>query len=337
MPLGTLDRSPPPFFKQGPSSLTQLVFLSALALFLMAADTRFGMTGPLRSAVSTALLPVQQLMHLPVQAWERGLAHWSTVDEVRAREREAESALVMQAERAARLSRLEAENEALRQLLALRPMLPQRHLAAEVLHQAADAFSRKVVIDRGALHGVLPGSPAVDAQGVIGQVTRVHPLTAEITLLTDRDAALPVLNTRTGLRAAAFGDPASAGSGGGLELRFMPGNGDLEPGDRLETSGIDGIYPPGLPVATIRTVERRTGATFAKVVLQPVARPDRVRLLLVLEPLNAERARQAEAAAALPPGAPVASRPAAAAASAASAASRPAGLRPPSRAAGGAP
>lgn len=300
MPYGTLDRSPQPFFKQGPSSLAQLAFLIALAVFLMAADSRFGMTGPLRSAVATVLLPVQQMMRWPVQAWERAGAHWTTVDEVRAREREAEAALTVQAEREARLSRLEAENSVLRQLLALRPMLPPRHQAAEVLHQAADAFSRKVVIDRGAFHGVQPGSPALDPDGVVGQVTRVHPLTAEITLLNDRDAAVPVLNVRTGLRTPAFGDPDSAGGGGGLTLRFMPSNADLQPGDRFETSGIDGIYPPGLPVAVLRTVERPPGSAFAKVILEPVSRPDRLRLLLVLEPLQAGPARAASAPASAP-------------------------------------
>ena len=66
MPLGTLDRTPPPFFRQGPSALSKLVFFSALALFLMVADTRFKITQPLRAAVATVLYPVQWLLMQPV-------------------------------------------------------------------------------------------------------------------------------------------------------------------------------------------------------------------------------------------------------------------------------
>ena len=78
-------------------------------------------------------------------------------------------------------------------------------MAAEVLYDAPDPFSRKVVIDRGATHGVVIASPVINEAGVLGQVTRVYPLSAEVTLLTDKDAAIPVLNTRTQLRSAAFG------------------------------------------------------------------------------------------------------------------------------------
>jgi rod shape-determining protein MreC len=125
---------------------------------------------------------------------------------------------------------------------------------------------------------VRPGSPIADEDGVIGQVTRVHPLVAEVTLLTDRDQAVPVQVVRNGLRAVAFGGGAS----GTLELRFMAANADIQTNDRLVTSGIDGTYPPGLPVASVLRIERDAENAFARVVCRPAAGVDRGRFVLVL-------------------------------------------------------
>ena len=124
--------------------------------------------------------------------------------------------------------------------------------AAEVLYEASDPFSRKIFIDRGASNGVVPGAPVIDEAGVLGQVTRVYPLSSEVTLLIDKEAAIPVLNTRTHQRSAAFGADGNA-----LELRFMAGNADVKVGDVLQTSGVDGIYPPGLDVAKVVKVDPR--------------------------------------------------------------------------------
>jgi len=147
-----------------------------------------------------------------------------------------------------------------------------------VLYVGRDPYTRKLNIDRGAAQGVRPGSPIADEDGVIGQVTRVHPLVAEVTLLTDRDQAVPVQVVRNGLRAVAFG----AGASGMLELRFMSAVADIQNGDRLVTSGIDGTYPAGLPVASVVRIERDAEETFARAVCQPVAGIERGRYVLVL-------------------------------------------------------
>jgi len=130
--------------------------------------------------------------------------------------------------------------------------------------------------------GVQPGSPVIDARGVLGQVTQVLPFTSEVTLVIDRDLSIPVQNTRTGVRSVAFGD-ASA-HGGGLELRFMAANADLQEGDLLSTSGVDGIYPAGLPVAKIERIERRADSAFARIYCLPLAHVTAARYVLVLEP-----------------------------------------------------
>jgi rod shape-determining protein MreC len=151
-----------------------------------------------------------------------------------------------------------------------------------VLFEAADPFSRRVVVDIGGNRGVKLGSPVINEAGVIGQVTRVYPLSAEVTLLTDKDAAIPVLNARSRQRGIAFGSPAA----GGLEMRFMAGSADILEGDALVTSGLDGIYPAGLPVARVRRVDRRAESGFARIELDPVSPLDDVRHVLLLDPIS---------------------------------------------------
>ena len=280
-PLGTLDRSPPPFFRQGPSALTKLTFCSALAIFLMVADTRFKLTHPLRTMVATVLHPVERVLRVPVDAWNAVGDYTMGLQNAISSEAQARAALARQAERAARVEQLEYENNRLRALLGLRSALAVRSQPAEVLYEASDPFSRKVVIDRGTTQGVALASPVINEAGVLGQVTRVYPLSSEVTLLTDKDAAIPVLNTRNQLRSAAFGT-----AGAGMELRFMAGNADVQVGDLLHTSGVDGVYPPGLPVAKVLSVDRKVDTGFARVLLAPAASPDGVRHVLVLEPLS---------------------------------------------------
>lgn len=296
MPLGTLDRTPPPFFRQGPSARTKLVLFSALALFLMAADTRFTLTQPLRSAMATALLPVVQVLRLPALAWEAGGGYVAGLQAAQAGANAMQARLAQQAERSSRADHLAAENTRLRALLELRPAVTVRSQAAEILYEAPDPYSRKVFLDRGARQGILAGSPVINEAGVLGQVTRVYPLSSEVTLLVDKDAAIPVLNARTEHRSAAFG----SGAGNTMELRFMAGNDDVQVGDALTTSGVDGVYPPGLQVARVTAVDRRGDSGFARIALSPAAQPDGVRHVLVLEPLNLQQPSPAAEAASAP-------------------------------------
>ncbi len=286
MTLGTIDRTPPPFFRQGPSALTKLAFFSALALFLMVADTRFHITQPLRAVVATALHFPQRWLLLPVQALVGGKDYIAGLDRALTAEEAARGDLMRQAERAMRVEQLQTENTRLRALLELRPALKVRSLAAQVLYDAPDPYSRKVIIDQGSAQGVLIASPVINEAGVLGQVTRVYPLSSEVTLLTDRDAAIPVLNTRTQARSAAFG--GGAAHAGALELRFVAGDADVQVGDLLSTSGVDGIYPQGLPVARVASVDRKLESGFARILLAPVALTDSVRHVLVLEPTGAQ-------------------------------------------------
>ena len=284
MSIGTIDRTPPPFFRQGLSALTKLILCSALALFLMVADNRFTLTRQLRAVLATALYYPHRTLLMPVEALHDGAAYLMGLQRALTNEEAARRELVRQAERASRVEQLLQENTRLRALLELRSGLTVHSRTAQVLYEASDPYSRKVIIDLGASNGVELASPVINEAGVLGQVTRVFALSSEVTLLIDKNAAIPVLNSRTQARGAAFGSDSVVG--GVMEMRFMAGNADVQVGDALTTSGVDGIYPPGLPVAKVASVDRKVDSGFARIVLAPIAQPDGVRHVLVLEPVG---------------------------------------------------
>lgn len=284
MPLGTLDRDPPPFFRQGPSALSKLAVCSALALLLMVADARFKVMQPVRVALAAALYPVQWLALQPVELGGRVVNYFSTLATAETAQEEARRKLSMQSQRANQVEELELENQRLRKLLDLTPRLTATFHAAQVIYDAADPYTRKVIIDKGLAHQMAVGSPVLDETGVIGQITRVYPLVSEVTLVTDRDHAIPVLNARTGARGVAFGDTSSHADA--LELRYMAANADVAVGDLLTTSGVDGVYPPGLPVARVEKVERRVDAVFARIYCVPLGLVSGAEHVVVLDPLS---------------------------------------------------
>ena len=299
MPLGTLERSAPPFFKQGPSALSRLAVFSALALFLMVADARFHITDPLRKVVATVLYPVQWLMLKPVEFASQGSGYFQSLQTAQQDLDTARKKMTEMGQRANQAEQLALENGRLRKLMELRDRLQTPAQAAEVIYDTADPYTRRVVLDRGQMGGVELGAPVMDEAGVLGQVTRVFPLVSEVTLLVDRDQAIPVLNIRTGVRGVAYGDPV-AGHGGGMELRFMPANADIREDDLLTTSGVDGLYPPGLPVARVVRVERRADSAFARIYCIPLAQVQGARHVVVLKPLADNELARPEPAPAVP-------------------------------------
>ena len=282
MALASLGRDPPPFFRQGPSALSRLVVFSALALLLMVADARFQMVQPLRASIATALYPLQWLVLQPLllsqQASERMDGMFSNETALQ----QLRTQLAEQRQRAQQTEQRVLENQRLRGILNLQERQWPGTLAAQVVYDAADPYTRKVVLDKGERQGVHLASPVIDELGVIGQVTRVFPLSSEVTLITDRDHAIPVVNVRTGARGVAYGETTR--NADALELRFMAANSDVTVGDILTTSGVDGVYPAGLPVARVDKVERRTEAVFARIECVPIAMVAGTRHVLVLLP-----------------------------------------------------
>jgi len=286
MPLGTLDRTPPPFFRQGPSALSKLTVFSALALFLMVADVRLRVTQPVRAALAQVLYPAQWVIMQPVNAVRGVGGYFQSLQSATRSEQELRQQMGLQSQKANQVEQLLQENRRLRQLMDLRERVTTPSQLAQVLYDAADPFSRKIVIDKGLNHGIGAGSPVIDEGGVLGQVTRVYAAVSEVTLVTDRDQAIPVLNTRTGARGVAFGDITAVP--GALELRFTAANADVQSGDSLVTSGVDGVYPPGLPVAVVDKVERRNDSAFARISLKPMAMVAGTSHVMVLQPVSVQ-------------------------------------------------
>jgi rod shape-determining protein MreC len=284
MALGTLDSSPPPIFKQGTSAISKMLVFSALAGFLMVADVRLQITQPLRLVISTVLYPVQWLAMQPVRLTLWAGDYITSLDSALDRTATLEKRMAEQTQRASRVEQLQIENNQLRQLLQLQANPSTAGQAAQVMYDAPDPYTHKIIIDKGLAHSIELGSPVVGPAGVVGQVTRVNAIASEVTLLIDRDQSIPVLNSRTGQRSIAYGDPNPHGSY--LELRHMAANADVQQGDLLTTSGVDDIYPAGLHVAKVTKVERRADTAFARIYCEPVALMHGARHVMVLKPVS---------------------------------------------------
>ena len=283
---------PPPFFHRGPSPVARLAFFGLISLALLFADTRYRYLENLRQVMAVVLYPVQRAVQLPGDALayigdyfvsQRTLA----TDNAALRQQ-----LLTQAPSVQSQLLLVEENANLRALLKMEGRLATTIVAAQVLYSGRDPFSQKLFVDKGEVAGVQPGQAVIDMFGVIGQVTRVFPYMAEVTLITDKDHAVPVKVERSGVRSVMYG----AGTGRLPELRFISPNTEIQPGDRLVTSGIDGTYPAGLAVAEVASVERETGQIFARVTCKPIAGVERSTQVLILGHPLAPQARPDEPA-----------------------------------------
>jgi rod shape-determining protein MreC len=258
---------PPPFFRTGPSPLARLLIFSTLSLALLVADARLKYLDTLRQVASVVIYPLQRIARAPASIFQRTSDFFVTNNSLKADNARLAQENLVNSSQLQQLESIKTENEHLRKLVNARARLSGQTTLAEMLYAARDPFSRKIVIDQGSQNNIQAGQPVIDGVGVIGQVTRVYPWLAEVTLITDKGHLVPVLNTRNGLRAVLAG----TGNDGALELKFVPLNADFEPGDQLVTSGIDGVYPPGLPVARIGNVERNAAFLFARIICKPLA------------------------------------------------------------------
>ena len=283
MALDSIDRSPPPFFRVGFAPLTKLIFFSLLSILLMVADKKIQFTQPIRAVLSTAILPIQWVVLQPGRALSSVGEYFQSLDQAQSDLAAAKIKALQQTIRAQQVEQLQIENQSLRQLLDLQSQAIKKSQIAEVLFDVADPYNQRIVIDKGSLKEVALGSPVVDVGGVVGQVTRVFPLTSEVTLLTDHDQSIPVLNSRTGARNVAYGDVLNGLPK--IELRFVPASADVKEGDLLTTSGIDGVYPAGLQVARISHIERRVDISFARIHATPLAEM-KGRHVLVIHPAS---------------------------------------------------
>ncbi len=273
-----LPVEPPPFFHRGPSPLTRLAVFGLLSLALLFADTRYRYLENIRRGAAIVIYPLQRLVQMPGDALAYVDTYFSSQRALAEDNATLQAQLLAQAPLVQALPAVERENARLRGLIKLEARVPVSATAAEVLYSSRDPFTQKLFVDKGEAAGVQPGRAVIDSIGVVGQVTRVFPYMSEVTLVTDKDHAVPVKVERTGVRTVMYG----AGAARPPELRYLSPSVEIVPGDMLVTSGIDGTYPPELAVAQVVSVERETGQSFAHVTCKPLAGIDHSAQVLIL-------------------------------------------------------
>ena len=275
----------PAFFVRGTSAFLRMVFFCALSITIMAIDARLNYLSQVRQAFIAALHPLEVAANAP-GAWYRDTkkyfsAHNKLVQENYILKQQAfEHQVALQ-----RFNTIQAENEHLRGLLNGNIPNQPKGMLGEISHMGRDPFTHIVVVNRGYQHKIKAGQAVVDSKGVIGQVTRVYPFTSEVTLITDKELSIPIQIERNQLRAIAFG-----GGNNILDIPYLPTNVDIKVGDKLVTSGIDGIYPAGLAVATVTKIEQNPESPFAKIISTPVAEVTNHLQLLLLDLPDAKEA-----------------------------------------------
>ncbi len=277
--MAGIDHAPPPFFKRGPAPLALLTFYIAISLAVFFVDLRMRSLDLLRQSLSLVVDPVQRAAQAPGSLVDLAAGYLQGLQALQEENRELKHAKLNTAPDLQRLAQLESENERLRKLLAVKEREQAKGQVAQILYTARDPFSRKVIVDKGQQSQIVAGQPAIDEAGVVGQVTRVFPFSAEITLITDKDQAVPVQIVRNGQRSVVFGL-----GNGQLELRYMPANADVQEGDLLVTSGLDSIYLPGFPVAKVVHIERDSAYSFARIFCAPIAAVENFGELMILDP-----------------------------------------------------
>lgn len=270
--------SQPSIFSQGSSLKVRLVLAVGLAIGLMQADYSLQVSKPLRQGLSAVLHPLSDLLSIPVVAASGFLDRASRLSSLAAEAEELRRIELLNTAALLEAEQLRQENASLRSLLGLQARLPLRSIAAEVQGHQRDPASHRILITRGQDSTLAEGQPVMTPDGLIGQVSRVLPLSAEVRLITDSQFSMPVLLPRTGTSAITRG----TGTFGRFDLQYVNIEADIRAGDLVVTSGLDGIYPPGLPVGVVASVSQPRLGKFPQVVVQPAASLSKQRQVLVL-------------------------------------------------------
>ncbi|WP_295624397.1 rod shape-determining protein MreC [uncultured Nitrosomonas sp.] len=271
----------PQFFRNGPGPFARLFIFAILSCLLIAEDTRFKYFPQLRQTIGVIIFPLQKIAYIPSDIYdqvEKLITSFNLLEEnVKLRQ-----LYLDRREQLLRLEALEAENTHLRRLLGavqqIETTAKTKVVLAEIQYTPRDPFNHKITLNKGSYHDIELGQAVIDDKGIIGQITQLYPWSSEVTLLTDKDHAVPIQVVRNGLRSIVSG----TGKNNELELRYLSVNTDIQQGDLLVTSGIGGVYPPGIPVATVLKIEQDSAGDFALVTSAPIAGVNRNRQVLVL-------------------------------------------------------
>jgi rod shape-determining protein MreC len=275
----------PSFFVRGPSAFTRLIGFATLSLLLIASDARFDYLSKVRASAVSLLYPFQWIANRPAILYNDISDLLISNEQLQKEIKRLNLQALVQGEALQKLKTLELENTHLRDLLEAQTISARPTKMAEIVHLGLDSYSHKVIVNAGRDKQIKAGQAVVDVDGVLGQVTKLYEHTSEVTLLIDQDLSIPVQVERNGLRAIAFG----SGRENSIHLPYLPANVDIKVGDRLVTSGIDGVYPAGLGVAVVEKVNASHGSPFATIVAAPIAEVHNFRQVLLLD-LDAQTA-----------------------------------------------
>ncbi|RKZ60485.1 MAG: rod shape-determining protein MreC [Gammaproteobacteria bacterium] len=265
-------------FTRGPSATFRMAVLVVASIVLMTVDHRWQSLELVRGALSSVIYPLQYTIDLPIRLYYWSDEVFSSRQVLLEKNREFEARHLENRVQLQKLDIIEKENERLRELLSATSKTTERLLISEIINVDVDPYKQLILLNKGSSSDVYRGQPIIDAQGIMGQIIHVSPLSSTAMLITDASHALPVQIDRTGLRANAFG----TGKMDQLNLRHLPHNIDIQIGDTLITSGLGGVFPPNYPVARITKVERPAGEPFATVIAIPLAQLDKSREVLLV-------------------------------------------------------
>lgn len=232
----------------------------------------------IRAGLSLPLAPLQHLVSLPTELIGNFKTVIATHDNLVKENLNLKNEQLMLRSQLQRLLAIESENNYLKALLQSSHQIKSRTLIAELLAVATEPFVHQVVIDKGTREGVYVGQPVLDANGVMGQVMQVGPITSRILLINDPHSGIAVQSARNGTRAIAVGDSDSDK----MRLMYIPKTIDIREGDVFMTSGLGDHYPEGYPVGKVIKVNKDPAHQFASIYLQPSAHLDSSRQVLLV-------------------------------------------------------
>jgi rod shape-determining protein MreC len=176
-----------------------------------------------------------------------------------------------------KLLEAEATNSRLKQLLEFRSILSGTAVTASIIANSATSWFQSCLLDKGSADGVRKGMAVVTPLGVVGQIVAVTPRTAKVLLLTDPNSGIDVLVQRTRSRGIVSGSLEN-----GPVLKYVKRSEDIQEGDRLITSGTDGVFPKGMMVGTVIKVTKQHIGLFQFVEVLPAVQSARVENVLVV-------------------------------------------------------
>lgn len=255
--------------------------LAVLSIALMVVDARFAALKPVRAQLGMLLTPLYYVAELPVRAWDTLYLQLTSRADLIAENEGLRAEALLTKRKLQKLAALTEQNVRLRELLNSSELVDERVLVAELIGVDPSAATQRILINRGEKDGVFLGQPVLDASGLMGQVVEVLPFSARVLLITDVSHSLPVQINRNGLRAIATG----TGNSEWLELRHVGDTADIREDDIVVSSGLGQRFPAGYPVGRVTRVNRDTSQPFADVRIEPSAKLNRSRyLLLVFSP-----------------------------------------------------